>query len=146
MATYIGELADWRAAFVTMGAPALVVLIALAAPLLRLPAEQEVRLGGGTRLFGEAGVGCRIAGGFRTSSGGTPPPIPNRRVESGHREVDDSDGLAVPAAPAPGGDLIAGIQLDRGDGDRDAEDGGLERQGQPVAVTTAKESSCSYSP
>jgi hypothetical protein len=51
----------------------------------------------------------------------------------GHREVEDSDGLAVPAALAPGGDLTAGTQLNRGDGDRDAEDGGLERQGEPVA-------------
>ncbi|MFE9116337.1 MFS transporter [Streptomyces sp. NPDC007172] len=55
-ATYIGELADWRAAFLAAGALALVVLVALAALLPPLPAEQGVRLGGVLRLFGEAGV------------------------------------------------------------------------------------------
>ncbi|MFE3183034.1 MFS transporter [Streptomyces violascens] len=59
--TYIGELADWRRAFVTVGALALLVLVALAALLPRLPAEQEVRLGGVMRLFGEARVRTGLA-------------------------------------------------------------------------------------
>ncbi|MGW5532451.1 MFS transporter [Streptomyces xanthochromogenes] len=54
--TYIGELADWRTAFIAVGALALVVLVALAVLLLRLPAEQGVLLGGVMRLCGEARV------------------------------------------------------------------------------------------
>ncbi|MCX5155582.1 MFS transporter [Streptomyces sp. NPDC001553] len=54
--TYIGELADWRTAFVVIAALALVVLVALAALLPRLPAEQEVRLSGVMRLFGRPPV------------------------------------------------------------------------------------------
>ncbi|MFF3981424.1 MFS transporter [Streptomyces sp. NPDC055808] len=58
---YIGELANWRMAFVTVGALALVALVALAALLPRLPAEQDVRLGGVMRLFGEARVRTGLA-------------------------------------------------------------------------------------
>ncbi|MFF5256543.1 MFS transporter [Streptomyces leeuwenhoekii] len=48
--TYLGELAGWRAAFAAAAALALVVLAALAVSLPRLPADQEVRLGGMLRL------------------------------------------------------------------------------------------------
>ncbi|MFE7458123.1 MFS transporter [Streptomyces sp. NPDC057554] len=58
---YIGELADWRAAFVTVGVLALAVLIALAALLPRLPAEHGVRLGGVLRLSGEPRVRTGLA-------------------------------------------------------------------------------------
>ncbi|MFJ1592517.1 MFS transporter [Kitasatospora albolonga] len=58
---YIGELADWRTAFVTVGVLALVVLIALAALLPRLPAEHDVRLGGVLRLSGEPRVRTGLA-------------------------------------------------------------------------------------
>ncbi|MFF3153049.1 MFS transporter [Streptomyces sp. NPDC057910] len=54
--TYLGELADWRAAFLAAGGLALVVLVALAVLLPPLPAEQDVRLGGVLRLFGEPRV------------------------------------------------------------------------------------------
>lgn len=54
--TYIGELADWRTAFVVIAVLALVVLVALALLLPRLPAEQEVRLSGVMRLFGRPPV------------------------------------------------------------------------------------------
>ncbi|MBX7468749.1 MFS transporter [Streptomyces sp. MAG02] len=54
--TYLGELADWRAAFLAAGGLALVVLVALAVLLPPLPAEQDVRLGGVLRLFGEPKV------------------------------------------------------------------------------------------
>ncbi|MFJ8210375.1 MFS transporter [Streptomyces sp. NPDC096033] len=59
--TYIGELADWRAAFVTVGVLALVVLVALAALLPRLPAEQDMHLGGVLRLFGSPRVRTGLA-------------------------------------------------------------------------------------
>jgi len=54
--TYIGELADWRTAFLTIAGLALVVLIALAVLLPKLPADQEVRLGGVLRLVGNPRV------------------------------------------------------------------------------------------
>ncbi|MEU7027669.1 MFS transporter [Streptomyces sp. SBR177] len=54
--TYIGELADWRTAFVTIAGLALVVLLALAVLLPKLPAEQEIRLGGVLRLVGNPRV------------------------------------------------------------------------------------------
>ncbi|WP_370415263.1 MFS transporter [Streptomyces fradiae] len=54
--TYIGELADWQTAFVTVAGLALVVLVALAVLLPKLPAEQEIRLGGVLRLVGNPRV------------------------------------------------------------------------------------------
>ncbi|MFE6104271.1 MFS transporter [Streptomyces laurentii] len=54
--TYIGELGNWRTAFVTVAGLALLVLVALAVLLPRLPAEREVRLGGVLRLAGEPRV------------------------------------------------------------------------------------------
>ncbi|MFJ7068338.1 MFS transporter [Streptomyces sp. NPDC101115] len=54
--TYIGELADWRTAFVTVAGLGLVVLVALAVLLPKLPAEQEMRLGGVMRLVGDPRV------------------------------------------------------------------------------------------
>ncbi|MFJ9680082.1 MFS transporter [Streptomyces sp. NPDC101194] len=54
--TYAGALAGWRAAFLGAAGLALVVLIALAVLLPRLPAEQAVSLGGVMRLFGDARV------------------------------------------------------------------------------------------
>ncbi|MFE8940553.1 MULTISPECIES: MFS transporter [unclassified Streptomyces] len=54
--TYIGELSDWRTAFVAVAGLALVVLVALAVLLPKLPAEQEIRLGGVMRLVGEPRV------------------------------------------------------------------------------------------
>ncbi|MFF2958449.1 MFS transporter [Streptomyces sp. NPDC057963] len=54
--TYAGALAGWRAAFVAAAGLALVVLIALAVLLPRLPAEQAVPLGGLMRLSGNARV------------------------------------------------------------------------------------------
>ncbi|MET9950596.1 MFS transporter [Streptomyces sp. NPDC006339] len=54
--TYIGELADWRTAFVTIAGLALVVLVALAVLLPKLPAEQDIRLGGVMRLVGNPRV------------------------------------------------------------------------------------------
>ncbi|MFF6778933.1 MFS transporter [Streptomyces sp. NPDC012637] len=54
--TYIGELADWRTAFVTVAGLGLVVLVALAVLLPKLPAEQEIRLGGVMRLVGDPRV------------------------------------------------------------------------------------------
>ncbi|MFI8104591.1 MFS transporter [Streptomyces sp. NPDC086023] len=59
--TYIGELADWRTAFVTMAGLALLVLIALAVLLPKLPAEQEIRLGGVLRLVGNPRVATGLA-------------------------------------------------------------------------------------
>ncbi|WP_077059882.1 MFS transporter [Streptomyces sp. MP131-18] len=44
--TYIGELADWRMAFVVIGGLALAVLVALAMLLPPLPGEERTRLGG----------------------------------------------------------------------------------------------------
>ena len=54
--TYLGELAYWRSAFVAMGVLAPVVLVALAVLLPRLPAEQEIRLGGVLRLCADPRV------------------------------------------------------------------------------------------
>ncbi|GLY63384.1 MFS transporter [Amycolatopsis taiwanensis] len=54
--TYLGELTGWRAAFASAGGLALVVLVALAVLLPRLPAEQEVRLGGVLGLLREPRV------------------------------------------------------------------------------------------
>ncbi|CAM5252358.1 Integral membrane transport protein OS=Streptomyces glaucescens OX=1907 GN=SGLAU_05185 PE=4 SV=1 [Streptomyces glaucescens] len=54
--TYIGELAGWRMAFLTVAGLGLVVLLALAVLLPKLPADQEVRLGGVLRLGGDPGV------------------------------------------------------------------------------------------
>ncbi|MFF5105177.1 MFS transporter [Streptomyces sp. NPDC000134] len=48
--TYLGELAGWRIAFAAAAAVSLVVPAALAVLLPRLPADQEVRLGGVLRL------------------------------------------------------------------------------------------------
>ncbi|UQX04208.1 MFS transporter [Streptomyces sp. RerS4] len=59
--TYVGELTDWRTAFASAGALALVVLVALAVLLPRLPAEQDVRLGGVVRLFDDARVRTGLA-------------------------------------------------------------------------------------
>ncbi|MFG2292743.1 MFS transporter [Streptomyces sp. NPDC048603] len=59
--TYIGELVGWRASFVTVGVLALVVLVALAALLPRLPAGPEVRLGGVLRLSGSPRVRTGLA-------------------------------------------------------------------------------------
>ncbi|MCX4529580.1 MULTISPECIES: MFS transporter [unclassified Streptomyces] len=59
--TYLGELAGWRTAFVSVGALALVVLAALAVLLPRLPAERDVRLGGVVRLVGEPRVRTGLA-------------------------------------------------------------------------------------
>lgn len=52
----LGALAGWRTAFVAAAGLALVVLIALAVLLPRLPAEQAVPLGGVMRLFGNSRV------------------------------------------------------------------------------------------
>ncbi|MER7491360.1 MFS transporter [Streptomyces pharetrae] len=54
--TYIGELAGWRMAFLTAAGLGLVVLLGLAVLLPKLPADQEVRLGGVLRLGGDPGV------------------------------------------------------------------------------------------
>ncbi|MGW6863183.1 MFS transporter [Streptomyces sp. NPDC054901] len=54
--TYVGELVHWRAAFAATGVLALMVLLALAVSLPRLPAEQEARLGGVIRLFADPRV------------------------------------------------------------------------------------------
>ncbi|MEV8553506.1 MFS transporter [Streptomyces glaucescens] len=54
--TYVGELAGWRAAFLGAAALALVVLVALAVLLPKLPADQEVRFGGVLRAGGDARV------------------------------------------------------------------------------------------
>ncbi|MFD0371377.1 MFS transporter [Streptomyces sp. NPDC127114] len=54
--TYIGELADWRTAFLTVAGLGLVVLSALAVLLPKLPAEQEIGLGGVMRLVGDPRV------------------------------------------------------------------------------------------
>ncbi|MFD7980685.1 MFS transporter [Streptomyces sp. NPDC059071] len=54
--TYIGELADWRVAFLTVAGLGLVVLSALAVLLPKLPAEQEIGLGGVMRLVGDPRV------------------------------------------------------------------------------------------
>ncbi|MGW7316349.1 MFS transporter [Streptomyces sp. NPDC054854] len=54
--TYVGELVDWRAVFAATGVLALMVLLALAVSLPRLPPEQEARLGGVIRLFADPRV------------------------------------------------------------------------------------------
>ncbi|MCH0539023.1 MFS transporter [Streptomyces sp. MUM 203J] len=59
--TYIGELTDWRTAFAAAGGLALLVLLALAVLLPRLPAEQEVRLGGVLGLLREPRVATGLA-------------------------------------------------------------------------------------
>ncbi|MEV5973477.1 MFS transporter [Streptomyces sp. NPDC051921] len=59
--TYLGELRDWRSAFVAVGVLALVVLLALAALLPRLPAQQELLLGGVLRLIGDPPVRTGLA-------------------------------------------------------------------------------------
>ncbi|MET9346984.1 MFS transporter [Streptomyces termitum] len=59
--TYIGELADWRTAFIVIAALAAVVLVVLAALLPPLPAEQDIRLGGVLKLFGNPRVASGLA-------------------------------------------------------------------------------------
>ncbi|GAA2801874.1 MFS transporter [Saccharopolyspora taberi] len=51
--TYVGELAGWRAAFVAIAALAFAVALAMAVLLPKLPAEQEIRVGGVFRLLGK---------------------------------------------------------------------------------------------
>ncbi|UCM89360.1 MFS transporter [Streptomyces marincola] len=53
---WIGELADWRAAFVAVAGLAVAVLIALAVLLPPLPGERPARLGGVLRLGGDPRV------------------------------------------------------------------------------------------
>ncbi|MET9434887.1 MFS transporter [Streptomyces sp. NPDC006551] len=59
--TYIGELADWRTAFLTLAGLALVVLVALAVLLPALPAEQDIRVAGVMRLAGNPRVATGLA-------------------------------------------------------------------------------------
>ncbi|MEU3712878.1 MFS transporter [Streptomyces catenulae] len=68
---YIGALAGWRAAFVAVGGLALLVILAMAVLLPKLPAEGSVQLGGVMKLFGNPQVrtglivvACLVTGHF----------------------------------------------------------------------------------
>ncbi|MFI6106638.1 MFS transporter [Streptomyces sp. NPDC051310] len=58
---YAGELAGWRAAFLSTGALALLVAAALAVSLPPLPADEPVALGGVVRLLGTSQVTTGLA-------------------------------------------------------------------------------------
>ncbi|MFH9660181.1 MFS transporter [Streptomyces sp. NPDC017248] len=58
---YIGELAGWREAFLAVAGLALLVTVAMAVLLPRLPAEQAVALGGVMRLAGNPRVATGLA-------------------------------------------------------------------------------------
>ncbi|MEV6805940.1 MFS transporter [Streptomyces sp. NPDC051132] len=58
---YIGELAGWREAFLAVAGLALLVTVAMAVLLPRLPAEQAVALGGVMRLVGNPRVATGLA-------------------------------------------------------------------------------------
>ncbi|MBN6042181.1 MFS transporter [Amycolatopsis sp. 195334CR] len=61
LGTYLGELAGWRAAFAVAGGLAVVVALALAVLLPRLPGEPGPRLGGVLRLAAERRVATGLA-------------------------------------------------------------------------------------
>ncbi|QFU89345.1 MFS transporter [Amycolatopsis sp. YIM 10] len=61
LGTHLGELAGWRSAFAVAGGLAVVVAIALAVLLPRLPAEPGLRLGGVLRLAADRRVATGLA-------------------------------------------------------------------------------------